>query len=97
MKLLLCMECQDIIRLIEDDLRFCKCGLCCGMYLDERQVVTNGNGTSLAIGNGSLVQAIGANFLEKGDTKFIAWVRPNEGLKNPNSRVDRQLGFSKGD
>lgn len=95
MKLLLCMNCQDIVRLMPE-LRFCKCGRVCGMYeADEHHAVTNGVGIDMAIANPSLVNAI--NCIKMGETKavFSAWLRPSEGEGNPRSRIDPTLGARK--
>ncbi len=35
MKLILCTNCQDVVRLMPEEERFCKCGMCSGKYDDE--------------------------------------------------------------
>ena len=39
MKLLLCKECQDIVRLIQEEKRVCKCGKVGGKYTDDLNAV----------------------------------------------------------
>lgn len=101
MKLIYCPDCQDVFKL-DFDLRKCKCGKSSGMYNDNRYAVTNGHGISLAIGNGSLINAMWKLKFDKRDLsrdrseyidqfKVICWVRPNEGMGNPHTRVDNTL------
>lgn len=95
MKLLFCPECSDVFKL-ESEHRQCKCGKVSGHYINQQDAVTNGQGISLAIGNGSLVNAIGIlNGL--GDNHYrheyikespvLCWVRPNDGIGNPHTKV----------
>lgn len=102
MKLLFCDVCWDIFKL-DTAKRSCKCGRVVGKYLEnEHNAVTNGNGVNIAIGNGSLQNAIFAMkqavYVESEEVKdkhyFIraakmdnVWVRPHEGLGNPRSKV----------
>lgn len=97
MKLLYCPSCGDIFNL---DIRYkqCHCGRVRGMYINYREAVVNGEGVSLAMGNGSFEQAIMASFQMKEDfrqddpwkrhpTSIVCWARPHEGPANPNTRV----------
>ena len=99
MKLLFCDKCCDIFKLDEEP-RKCKCGEVTGRYLDNRYAVTNGKGFSIAIGNGSLMNAIIKMVkleLDHDDNDrqdFIknckishAWLRPNSGPGNPHITV----------
>lgn len=103
MKLLFCETCWDIFKLDTDEMRSCKCGKVKGRYLDTTLAINNGMGISLAIGNGSLLQAIqdmselerrtggGASrsqyHIEGNGLIGYAWARPNEGIGNPHSKV----------
>jgi len=69
------------------------------MYVDEVNAEVNGAGYSLAIGNGSLVQAI--RMLDRPEVSVRhnrswymdyarvshCWVRPHTGIGNPHSKV----------
>lgn len=58
MKLIFCKKCQDVFRLIPE-VRFCQCGKCAGLYLDEINAVYTGKPAyPLGINNQTLVQAL---------------------------------------
>ncbi len=102
MKLLFCPRCHDLFKL-SMKLKSCNCGMCKGKYINDSEAVTNGQGISVAIGNGSLLSAI-ENMKEVTDPSKknrewwienarieYAWVRPNEGIGNPHASVDEEL------
>ena len=102
MKLLFCSKCWDVFKLARE-MRQCFCGDVKGHYLaDGHNAVVNGKGHSLAIGNGSLQQAIfrvtaesvGAgdkdHFIDTGRIEY-AWVRPHTGTGNPRCTIDPDL------
>ena len=100
MKLLFCEDCYDVFKLDPDELRSCKCGRVRGKYnSDCHTSVSNGKGRSLAIGNGSLMNALCGRkqfeyFSESRQarlTTFLAWSRPNDGPENERSTVDPDL------
>jgi len=105
MKLLLCMNCGDIFNLAKGRIKACHCGRVCGKYEDDGlNAVVNGKGYSLAMGNGSVIDAIknldkvtedfritSDNFWEPHYTSIICWARPHEGDTNPHTRVDPSL------
>lgn len=104
MKLLLCHQCGDVFNL-KAELKSCACGLVKGRYINDLEAVVNGEGTSLAIGNGSLHQAIAEAIWMKADPRIglpspydrhqgsiIAWARPNSGPANPHTTVQKDLG-----
>jgi hypothetical protein len=99
MKLVFCLECQDLFKL-SYELRACKCGKCCGKYeQDGAHAVTNGEGICVAISNPSLWGSISA--LEAGcgpdrpgphgGYNIEAWIRPHEGEMNPRNKIDKNL------
>ena len=95
MKLIFCSTCMDVFKLTYE-LRSCKCGKCVGRYDEDGcNSVTNGIGHALAIGNGSLYNAVmsgKSHFPDEEDRiTFLAWTRPNDGPKNPYSRIDLDL------
>lgn len=104
MKLLLCDQCSDVIKLSRE-LRQCDCGHVKGRYLNDLQAEVNGNGYSIAFFNGSLSSAVrrlnatpDADWLSAAllvddwpDTKFKAIVRPHSGLGNPNTTINKDL------
>lgn len=103
MKLLYCLECEDVIKLKLGTMRHCDCGKVFGRYIDNSHAEVSENAISLAIGNGSLYNAINDSqfnyrnsngkaaretYYEEGRGKIShAWVRPNEGEGNPHCRV----------
>lgn len=99
MKLLFCDTCWDIFKLSTHEERKCQCGKVSGYYEpDGLGAIVNGEGYSLAIGNGSLVQAIqqlqkapsnaDRNYYTKNCRIQYAWVRPHEGSGNPHTTVE---------
>lgn len=90
MKLLLCTACQDLFKL-DYELRTCKCGVVKGKYnADGHTAVVNGQGYSLAIGNGSLFTAI-AKGPQEDYNDILFWHREHSGLRNPRTTVDENL------
>lgn len=102
MKLLYCPRCQSVFSL-HLHLRSCECGLVKGRYEPNGvTAVVNGEGYSLAMGNGSFNMALAMSHEMKEDfrdgdvwarhpTSIIAWARPHEGPANPRTRVDKDL------
>jgi len=94
MKLLFCYNCSDIFKLDRDEARHCKCGKVSGRYVDNTYAEVNGEGVSLAIGNGSLIQAMyslthGRTERRPENSNVICWVRPHEGPANPHTKIVR--------
>ena len=96
MKLIVCLECADVFQLRVSDMRYCDCGACSGMYnADRTTAVVSGPAISLAIGNGSLINAIyklKQSGMDKDRDWYIdeckvthCWVRPNSGPGNPHT------------
>lgn len=98
MKLLYCDKCKDVFKL-QKVRRECLCGNVHGMYLDDLKAEVSSTGYSLAIGNGSLVNAIAdsirlqrtSNGLANredyiDECSILAWARPNYGLGNPHTK-----------
>jgi len=102
MKLLFCHKCYDLFKL-DIELRSCKCGYVKGKYINEVQAEVNGNGYSIAIGNGSLIEAIRElNFYQKNKNMdrddyishnkiHYTWVRPHEGEGNLHTKINKEL------
>ena len=91
MKLLYCPTCSDLFALRLREERRCACGQVTGRYVNREQAVTNGRGISLAIGNGSLREAIVRMMQRQEEASFapvMCWVRRNEGPSNPNTTVE---------
>jgi len=59
MKLFLCGFCEDIVRLIRDENRYCMCKKSFGRYLDSNQAVYGGNAIPIGMHNGDLIKAVG--------------------------------------
>lgn len=79
MKLLLCKNCQDVIRLIQGETRTCKCGAVSGKYLDNLNAIYSGDeAIPIGFANSTLVEAI-RNQSEEGMGKvFTAFVIPKK-------------------
>ena len=79
MKLILCKKCQDVVRLVEEQTRHCKCGECGGYYFDEINAVYWGEYASpLGFDNSSLVYAINNQPQEGMGERFDAFVIPKQ-------------------
>lgn len=84
-------------------MRHCECGKVVGQYVNNLEAEISDYGYSIAIGNGSLLNAISdmtthktqtqnkaerSEYYEKGKGKIeYAWVRPNDGPGNPHTKV----------
>ena len=103
MKLLFCPECYDMFVLRVNDLRRCDCGKVAGQYINNTYAEVNGEGVSIAIGNGALLNAMVAaktlektgkaryeDYLEKAHVTYC-WVRPHEGEGNHHTKVNKDL------
>lgn len=83
MKLLICMECGDIIRLFSEK-RHCKCGRSWGHYLDDQiTAVQTSNAYSLGIANPDLRKALEVFAANPDDFSPMlsvrAWINPVSG------------------
>ena len=78
MKLIICLSCQDIVKL-DYELRFCKCGQCWGHYREDGlHAVIGGKAIPLGFNNASLANAL-RNRPEGGMGEvFEAFVIPKE-------------------
>jgi hypothetical protein len=81
MKLLLCVNCQDVIRLIHNEERTCLCGRVKGKYLDEINAVYSGD-SAIPIGfnNSDLSCALQEQPKSGMGKRFEAFVIPQECL-----------------
>jgi hypothetical protein len=88
MKLFLCNHCGDMQKL-RYTIRTCDCGATSGAYeADGVNAWLKGPCTSIAIGNGSLQDALARLPRLPADRAFypiMAWVRPNFGPTNPHT------------
>lgn len=102
MKLLYCPTCGDVFSL-DLHLKQCKCGRSKGLYVNNRDAEVTSGAISVAIGNGSMMQAVARVIYRNGDSldrtqwqeegKIThAWVRPNQGPGNPHTKVNDNLG-----
>ena len=57
MKLIYCTECHDVVAL-DTELRGCKCGACCGFYVNDLVAEVAGPCVVLGFDNRSLVYAV---------------------------------------
>lgn len=59
MKLLLCVKCQDLFRLFENEERKCKCGAIKGRYVNKTEAVYSGSkAIPIIFDNNTLIRAI---------------------------------------
>jgi len=59
MKLLLCKNCQDVIRLVQEEVRTCRCGKVSGKYINDLDAIYSGDDAiPLGFANSTLVEAI---------------------------------------
>ena len=87
MKLIFCRHCHDVVALRKLE-RTCECGASSGVYIDPVTARISGPCVSLAIGNGSLRDAIQHLATLPPDRAFypvMCWVRPNYGPMNPHT------------
>jgi len=80
MKLILCKSCQDVVRLREEEERFCSCGKCSGQYSDELNAWYKGGDDVIPLGfaNSTLVTAF-KNQPDRGwGEHFTAFVIPKQ-------------------
>ena len=77
MKLILCKNCEDIVRLRKEE-RFCKCGKCSGKYTDNLNAWYKGgdNVVPLGFANSSLISALRNQPKEGWGENFTAFVIP---------------------
>lgn len=96
MKLIFCPECHDLVRLWIGVERSCICGKVSGRYIDNTNAEVSKSAISVAIGNGSLQDAVYTLLRNKDlpilreDWKPLApvevWLRPNSGVGNPHTK-----------
>lgn len=79
MKLILCKKCQDVVRLIQEEERTCKCGSCSGKYEDDLHAYYKGeHAVPMGFANSTLVNAV-VNQPESGmGSNFTAFIIPKE-------------------
>lgn len=78
MKLLFCKNCQDVIKLILNEKRVCKCGKVGGKYIDSLNAVYFGDmAVPIGFANSSLINAVINQPQKNGMGKdFTAFVIP---------------------
>lgn len=77
-KLLLCLECDDLFRLFTGPTRLCRCRKSGGRYLDHEMAEYHGPCVPIGLSNNSLVKAI-QNRPESGlGESFKAFVIPEQ-------------------
>lgn len=78
MKLIFCKSCEDVVRLIQGEERFCKCGKCSGKYTDKLNAWYKGGDFVVPLGflNGSLAKAGNKQPKEGDGESFLAVVIP---------------------
>jgi hypothetical protein len=78
MKLILCLECQDVVKL-ERELRYCKCKECWGKYYEDGlHAVISPKAIPLGFNNSTLADALRARPKEGMGMRFTAFVIPEK-------------------
>lgn len=79
MKLILCTDCQDVVRIIQEEVRQCQCGECSGQYTDELNAWYKGKSAiPLGFANGTLVSAVYHQPEDGMGENFSAFVIPKK-------------------
>ena len=78
MKLFLCPLCEDVVRMLEGEMRYCKCGKSGGMYVDKRMAEIEGHAIPIGISNASLVKALELQTGYDHPIRIIAFTIPPE-------------------
>jgi len=79
MKLILCAECQDVIKLLVGKQRFCDCGKSYGEYMDDGlNAKIGGRAIPIGFANNSLLGAIRCRPESGQGSKFEAFVIPEK-------------------
>lgn len=58
MKLILCPDCKDVIKLRTEETRYCYCGNSWGKYLDDPYAEIGGQAIPIGLGSSSLAFAL---------------------------------------
>ena len=82
MKLIVCPECEDVVRLRNNEMRYCSCGKSGGMYIDKQQAMIEGKAVPIGISNESLVKAITLQEGYDHPVRIIAFTIPIESNKH---------------
>lgn len=81
MKLLFCKNCQDVIRLFEDEVRTCRCGNTSGKYINASDAIFSGESAiPLGFNNNTLRGAILKQPIRGMGSDFNAFVISKECL-----------------
>jgi len=77
-KLLFCRECNDVIRIVPEDIRECQCGKVKGRYLEDgyHAEYSGDEAIPVAFLNSSFAEAIREQPQEGGGYRFDAFVVP---------------------
>ena len=79
MKLIYCSKCGDVVRLIKDKMRKCKCKACSGQYVNNLDAWYEGEWCiPLGFNNFSLIHALRNQPQDGMGTRFEAFVIPKE-------------------
>lgn len=101
MKLITCLECSDVVNLIESHTRTCICGNVAGKYLDDKitAVVTtsalvmgiDNNGWNIA--KHMVISALEKEIKERIDYFFVGWIPTKPGEVIFVDEVDDVYGY----
>ncbi len=97
MKLFLCPMCEDIVRMVENEMRYCQCGKSGGMYRDKVMAEIEGHAIPIGISNPSLVKAVKLQQGYDHSIRIVAFTIPskekNHIIKQPMCNSCRQQTF----
>lgn len=75
MKLLFCKNCQDVIRLVQEEVRTCRCGKVSGKYINDLDAIYSGKeAVPLGFSNHSFANAIRNQPEKNWGKEFTAFV-----------------------
>ncbi len=78
MKLIFCLECQDVFKPATRLMTYCKCTKCSGQHIDENNLEYSGPGIPVGFANSTFARAI-RNRPESGDgAGFTAFIFPEQ-------------------
>jgi len=76
MKLFLCPLCEDVVRMLKGEMRYCKCGKSGGVYIDEVMAEIEGHAIPIGISNSSLLDALSLHLNSKAPVQIVAFTIP---------------------
>ena len=97
MKLFLCPVCEDVVRMVEGEMRYCRCGKSGGMYVDKTMAEIEGHAIPIGISNNSLLNVLKLHLKSETPVHVVAFTIPPKKeyhiIKQPMCSKCRQQEF----